>query len=93
MVEDNLWWKTTFGGGRPVVEDGPFVEDDLWWKMTFCGRQPLVNFCMLPPPIYGIFFFSTILFFQKKINPFGPKLDHLDIYQYGITMGNNVGYA
>ena len=26
MVEDDLWWKTTFGGRQPMV------EDDLWWK-------------------------------------------------------------
>ena len=34
LVEDNLRWKTTFGGKQPLV------EDDLWWKMTFSGRQP-----------------------------------------------------
>ena len=37
MMEDNLWWKTTFGGRRPLV------EDDLWWKMTLGGRQPAVE--------------------------------------------------
>merc|ERR1711954_55144 len=37
LVEDDLWWKTTFG------EEQPSVKDDLWWKTTFGGRQPLVK--------------------------------------------------
>ena len=37
MVEDDLWWKTTFGGRQPLV------EDNLGWKMTFGGRQPRVE--------------------------------------------------
>ena len=36
-MEDNIWWKTTFG------EKQPFVEDDLWWNTIFGGRQPLVE--------------------------------------------------
>ena len=43
------WWKTTFGGRRPSVEDDlqwkitfggrqPSAEDDFWWKATFVGR-------------------------------------------------------
>ena len=36
-MEDNLWWKTTFGGRQPSV------EDNLWWKTTIRGRQPLVE--------------------------------------------------
>ena len=26
--EDNLWWKTTFHGGQPLMEDDLFMEDD-----------------------------------------------------------------
>ena len=37
QVEDNLQWKTTFSGRRPLV------EDDLPKKTTFSGRQPLVE--------------------------------------------------
>ena len=51
-MEDNLQWKTTFGGRQPSVEDNlrwrmtcygrqPSLEDNLWWEMTFDGRQPL----------------------------------------------------
>ena len=36
-VEDDLWWKMTFGGRRPLV------EDDIWWKTTFRGRRPSVE--------------------------------------------------
>ena len=47
-VEDDLWWKTNFGGRRPSVEDDllwktpfvgtrPSVEDYLWWKTTLVG--------------------------------------------------------
>ena len=50
--EDNLWWKTTFGGRRPLVEDTfggrwPSVEDNLWWKTTHGGKRPSVEdeFC------------------------------------------------
>ena len=50
MLEDDLWWTTTFGGRRPLVEDHfwwkttfggrwPLVEDELWWKTTFGGRR------------------------------------------------------
>ena len=37
MVEENFWWKMTFGGRQTLV------EDDLWWKTTFGGRRPLVE--------------------------------------------------
>ena len=51
---DNVWWKITFSGRRPSVEDdlrwkitfsgqGPLVEDNHRWKATFGGRQPLVE--------------------------------------------------
>ena len=36
-MEDDLRWKTKFGGRRPSG------EDDLLWKTTFCGRWPLVE--------------------------------------------------
>ena len=53
-MEDDLWWKMTFGGRRPLVEDKlrfkttfwgrqPLVEDNLCWKTTFGGRQPSVK--------------------------------------------------
>ena len=41
LVEDDLRWKTTSVGRRPLEK--PLVEDDLRWKMTFSGRQPLVE--------------------------------------------------
>ena len=40
LVEDDLWWKTTFVGRRPLLEDDLRWEDDLQWKTTFSGRQP-----------------------------------------------------
>ena len=54
MVEDNLRWKTNFGGRQPSVKDDlwwkvtfverpPWLEDSLPWKMTFGGTQPLVD--------------------------------------------------
>ena len=54
LVEDDLWWKTTFGGRQPSVEDDlwwkttfsggqPLMEDNLRWKTTLCGRRPLVE--------------------------------------------------
>ena len=53
-MEENLWWKTTFDGRQPLIEDDfqwkttfderwPLMEDDLWWKTTFDGRQPLME--------------------------------------------------
>ena len=42
FVEEDVWWRTTFGGRQP------FVEDDLWWKTTFGGRQPSVAFFYFP---------------------------------------------
>ena len=48
LVEDDLWWKTTFRGKRPLglTTFGirqPFIEDNLRWKMTFGGRRPSVE--------------------------------------------------
>ena len=53
-MEDDRWWKTTFGGSRPLVEDDlwrktsfggrrPSVKDKVWWRITFGGRRPLVE--------------------------------------------------
>ena len=53
-MEDDLWWKTTFGGRRPLLEDDlwwkmifgetrPSLEDDFRWRTTFRGRWPLVE--------------------------------------------------
>ena len=50
MIEDDLWWKTTFNGRHTsMVEylswkttfDGrqPSLEENLWWKMIFDWRQ------------------------------------------------------
>ena len=36
-MENGLWWKMTFDGRQPLM------QDDLWWKMTFNGRQPLLE--------------------------------------------------
>jgi hypothetical protein len=33
-MEDNLQWKTTSNGRRPLM------EDDLQWKMISNGRRP-----------------------------------------------------
>ena len=51
-MEDNLRWKTTFDGRRPLMEDGlqwkttfdgrrPSMEDDLRWKTTFLRKYNL----------------------------------------------------
>ena len=45
--EDDLWWKTTFGGRRPLV------EDDLRWKTTFGGRRPMVEDNLRWKTIFG----------------------------------------
>ena len=37
LMEDNLWWKTTFDGRWPLMEDNPL------WKMIFNGRWPLME--------------------------------------------------
>ena len=34
---ENLRWKKTFGGRKPLM------QDDLRWETTFGGRQPLVE--------------------------------------------------
>ena len=67
-MEDDHWWKMTFGGRQPLQEDDlwwkmkfgerrPLVEDDLRWKITFSDRQLLVEDdpCMLSSPLCGIF--------------------------------------
>ena len=36
-AEDDLRWKMTFDGRRPLM------EDDLQWKTTFDRRQPLME--------------------------------------------------
>ena len=51
-MEGTLWWKMTFYGTWPLMEDNlrwkttfdgrrPSIEKALfWWKMTFDGRRP-----------------------------------------------------
>ena len=52
--EDNLRWKMTFDGRRPLMEDDllrkttidgrrPLAEEDLWQKTTFDGRRPFIE--------------------------------------------------
>ena len=36
-MEDDLRWKTTFGGRQPSV------KDNIRWKTTFGGRRPSVE--------------------------------------------------
>ena len=54
LMEDNLWWMTTFGGSWPLMEDNlwwrkPFnerkllMEDNIWLKTTFDKKQPLME--------------------------------------------------
>ena len=56
-MENNLWWKTTFGGRQPLVKDSPqlktsfggrwpSVEDTLPLNTTFDGRRALVEGCL-----------------------------------------------
>ena len=75
LVEDDLRWKKTFSGRRPSVEDDLWwkthlVEEDLWWKTTFSGRQPLLDPCILPAPLHGIFFHNSCsqLFFTTYVH-------------------------
>ena len=46
-MEDSLWWKTTFDGRWPLMEDTyegrqSSIENTPSWKMTHNGRQPLM---------------------------------------------------
>ena len=54
LMEDYIWWKTTFGWKRPLGENDhqwktifrgrqPLVEDNLWCKTTFGEIQPWVE--------------------------------------------------
>ena len=51
LVEDDLRWKTTSVGRRPLEK--PLVEDDLRWKMTFGGRRPSVEDDLWLKTTYG----------------------------------------
>ena len=42
LMTDNLWWKMTFYGRQPLMED-TFDEEDLWWKTNFDARRPLME--------------------------------------------------
>ena len=47
-MEDDLWWKKTTDGRRPLRIDDlrgktTFMEDKLRWKKTFDGRQPVME--------------------------------------------------
>ena len=50
LMEDNLYWKTTFDGRQPLIGNTfwwktpfykrwPLMEEDLWWKTAFDGGQ------------------------------------------------------
>ena len=36
-MEDDIWWNTTYNGGRLMM------EDDLWWKTTDDGRRLMME--------------------------------------------------
>ena len=36
MMEDSLWWKTTYDGRQ-------LMEDDSWWKTTYDGRRLMME--------------------------------------------------
>ena len=57
MIEDDLWWKTTYDGRRLMMEDKLWwkttydgrrlmmedTEDNLWWKKTYEGRRLMME--------------------------------------------------
>ena len=84
LVEDEIWWKTTFDGRQPLLEDNlqfkmtcggrqPLVEDDLWWKTEwktpFSGRRPLLDPCMLAAYSTLRHFLIRSVIFHKHIGP------------------------
>ena len=49
VEDDDLWWKMTFCGRLPSMEDDlllvgrrPLLEEDFRWKTTFGGGRPSV---------------------------------------------------
>ena len=72
MMEDDLWWKTTYHGRRlwKTTYHGRqlMMEDDLWWKATYHGRRPIP----IPIPILmgeGDFWWSVP---SKEFSPRRP---------------------
>ena len=53
-VEDNLWWKTAFGGRQPFGGRWPSVVDTLLWKT--------IHACFLVP-------FAAFLITQCQLSP------------------------
>ena len=47
LMEDNIWWKTTFNG-RCLS-----MEDNFWWKMTLNGRRPSMEYTLLWKTTFG----------------------------------------
>ena len=107
-LEDNLWWKTSFGGRQPSVEDDfrwktpysgrrPTAEDNLWWKMTFVGRKLLVEDgpCMLPSPLCGSY--KTRLGLVEKeaefLQKFGIRPNFKNLFVPYTGSNNNSSYG
>ena len=77
-MEDNLLWKTTFDGRRPLFTfDGRWssMEVDLWWITIFDERQPSIEdvlhwrdfeipLCHIPP--LRSFFFANLRWGTKN---------------------------
>ena len=57
-MEDDLWWKTTIYGRKPLM------EDNLRWKMTFEGGLFLKKFwdSALPYTVIAVILKKTIFF-------------------------------
>ena len=75
LVEDDLWWKTTYVGRRPLV------EDDLWWKTTFGGRHPLVEDDLWWKTTYGALESS-------KLDH--DHCSHHNLYNLQLSMGDYI---
>ena len=89
LMEDDLWWKTTFDGRRPLTEEDlwwnttfdrrqPSTEDDLWRKTTFDGRRPLMDDNLWRKTTFNVRqpLIGCIVYYQKQMF----MTPHLDSY-------------
>ena len=76
-MEDDLWWKTTFGGRRPSV------EDDFRWKTTYGGRRPSVEDDFLGKTILACCLVRSAAFFTLFV-PFIKLKTAVSISQFHV---------
>ena len=82
MTEDTLWWKATFSGRQPSMEDDPL------WKTTLNGRRlttEIFQDSALPYTAFAVIFLALI----ENISSLASLNEDKQIVERGVQTPEN----